>query len=170
MRRKHRYFSPLLFLIVLISLIGYFYYFKGVRFFLVPSSSMKPTLKARDYIITVKIKENLPQRRDICVFRNPINPDKYYVKRVMGLPGDSIEIHTGVLFRNGEYVSEPYLPENMFETTFLETVTVPKGSVLVLGDNRNESTDSRDWGPVPGENLVGKVVFIYNPSRIGFVR
>lgn len=143
----------------------YAFGYRGVRFFLVPSSSMEPTLYPSDYLITVK--EPAYKRGDIVVLRDPQDRESYIVKRIVGLPGDTIAIAAGALFINGKYASEPYIKEPM--ETELSPITVPEGEYFVLGDNRNNSEDSATWRRgIPIQDVIGKVRWIYNPiSRMG---
>ena len=143
----------------------YAFGFRNMRFFLVPSTSMEPTLYPSDYLVTL----NAPtyRRGDIVVLRDPKDPDSYLVKRIVGIPGDTIAIAAGALFINGKYASEPYIQEPM--QAEMGPVKVGEGEYFVLGDNRNQSEDSATWGRgVPAADIVGKVRFIYNPlSRMG---
>jgi len=132
----------------------------------VPSGSMLPTLQLEDVLISCQCvsPENV-EREDIITFypatdantEMGLNPQTTYVKRVIGLPGDTIEISDGILYVNGEAQLRSYTAD---ETTGDFTrVTVPENSFFVMGDNRNYSTDSRLIGFIPYENLRGKVVF-----------
>ena len=115
-----------------------------------------------------------PERGDIVVFDAPVNnASKPYIKRVIGLEGETVEIHDDHVFINGEQVDEPYLEG---AATFCsggadcEPVTVPEGHVFVLGDNRDNSQDSRAFGPVPLDAIIGKAWFTYWPfGEIGTV-
>jgi len=114
----------------------------------------------------------LPERGDIVVFRYP-NPDvnappKDYIKRVIGLPGDHISIEDGRVYVNGVYLNEPYIAEPPLSDY---ATRVPDDSLFVMGDNRNNSSDSRFWGPMPLTNLKGQAVFNYLPmNRISPIR
>ncbi|HHW70012.1 MAG TPA: signal peptidase I [Clostridiales bacterium] len=125
---------------------------------LVDGYSMFPTLHERDRIIVNKLAYRIstPKRGDIVIFRNPGNMKQNYIKRVIGVPGDRIEIRDGTVFVNGEAIQEDYIYESPL-TDFQEEV-VPKDTIFVLGDNRNFSKDSRDpsVGFVPLENVLGK--------------
>ncbi|MDD3243041.1 MAG: signal peptidase I [Eubacteriales bacterium] len=139
--------------------------------------SMQPTLYTGERVILSKITYRVaePQAGDIVVVkypesgRNP-NGKNFYIKRVVGVAGDVIAVKGGVLLRNGQAVEEPYLGE-MMGWDFPET-TVPAGSVFVMGDNRNNSTDSRsaEVGAIPLSHVVGKAYCIYWPlNRISSV-
>ncbi len=111
---------------------------------------------------------NEPTRGDVIVFKSPVEPEKEYIKRLIGLPGDTIAIHENQLYINGGAVDEPYLHEAM--TYDFEEWVVPEGMYFALGDNRNHSFDSHSWGGVPRANLVGNAFFRYWPlNRIGTI-
>ena len=154
--------------IVLVLLIGYFFGIRGMRFFMVPTSSMEPTLLRRDHIVSMTEKNH--QRGDVVVHRDPTEAGAYLVKRIVGLPGDVLSIEGGALFINGSYASEPYILEPM-QITLDPPVQVPEDQVWVLGDNRNASEDSINWGHgIWMDDVIGKVHYIYRPlSRIGSV-
>ncbi|UKS24674.1 signal peptidase I [Paenibacillus sp. HWE-109] len=127
----------------------------------VPTGSMLPTIQLKDELIVEKMKGLTDfSFGDIVVFWPPLagNKDRY-VKRLIGLPGDTIEIKDGSLIRNGQKVDEPYVKSAMTYT--FKQVTVPAGNYLFLGDNRNESYDSHMWPTpfVPEKDLIGKAVF-----------
>lgn len=163
-----RFVVSLFLAVMILSGSAYFFGVRGLRFFLVPSTSMEPTLRPSDYLITMK--ENTYRRGDICVIKDPKESGSYVVKRIVGLPGDTIAIAGGALFLNGKYASEPYIKEPM--EAALSPVTVPEGQYFVLGDNRNDSEDSLSWRRgIPHEDIVGKVRWIYSPlSRFGPVQ
>lgn len=111
---------------------------------------------------------NEPKRGDVVVFTSPVEPDKEYIKRLIGLPGDKISVQDAVLYLNGNAVDEPYLHEAM--TYDFPEMTVPEGMYFAMGDNRNHSFDSHNWGGVPRENLIGNAFFRYWPlTRIGII-
>ncbi len=102
-----------------------------------------------------------PRRGDVIVFRYPKDPSRDFVKRVIGLPGETVEIHRGAVKIDGEALDEPYLEER--DLSSLGPTLVPPESYFVMGDNRDGSSDSRHWGTVPLENIVGKVLVRYWP-------
>lgn len=104
-----------------------------------------------------------PSRGDIIVFRFPRDPSRDFIKRVVALPGEQVEIRAGVVYINGKKLNEPYVLEN--PTYSREISVVPPENYFVLGDNRNNSSDSHVWGPVPLENVVGKAWFSYWPWK-----
>lgn len=155
--------------LVLLFLIGAIFLFniKGIKFFLVPSDSMEPTLKRSDYIAGFSIEPSELRRGDIVVFSTGREGD-YYVKRVVGLPGETLMILNGFVYINGDRLDEPYVQNRGNEN--LGPLIIPKGRLFVMGDNRTDSLDSRWFGPVPTSHVEAKVSFIYNPvSRIGRV-
>ncbi len=131
---------------------------------IVNGSSMEPTLSNKQWLFSNKIIYHLssPKVGDIVVLYNPDhsnNPEeKYYVKRVVGLSGDVIEITEGKLYRNGELVLEPYT-DSIIEGEAKITVEVPQGMYYVMGDNRklNRSNDSRNFGPIEKKEIVGRI-------------
>lgn len=113
-----------------------------------------------------------PNRGDVIVFDPPVNSDKPYIKRVIGLPGDTIEIRDGAVWVNGIELEEPYLHGDTTDCQprACDPVVVPDDHVFVLGDNRSHSSDSRYFGPVPISNVVGKAWVTYWPiGHIGTV-
>ncbi|NLC42796.1 MAG: signal peptidase I [Clostridiales bacterium] len=128
---------------------------------LVVGGSMIPTLDDGDRVFVNKIGYIIgePELGDVVIFKTPEDGKTSYVKRVIGLPGDQVEIIDGIVYVNEESLSEPYISEQPFNDFALETV--PEGRIFVLGDNRNHSKDSRDYhvGFVPMDNLVGKAVW-----------
>ena len=138
---------------------------------LVPTPSMVPTLNVRDRLFVNKFvyRFTKPERGDIVVFKS-ITDDKDYVKRCIGLPGEKIEIKKGRVYINDERF---YLPgvKILRDYDFRDPVIVPENSYYVLGDNRSQSADSRYWGFVPEENLLGKALFTFWPlNRMRVIR
>ncbi|MBC9785550.1 signal peptidase I [Heliobacterium chlorum] len=131
----------------------------------IPSESMVPTLNVNDHLIVEKVTEKIVgfERGDIIVFKAPpqLAKDENLIKRVIGLPGDTVEIHNGKLYINNEVLDEPYVKVKMLQD--FKPFTVPENSLFVLGDNRNNSYDSRYWGVVPQETVIGKAVARYYP-------
>ncbi len=147
-----------LIVILALCLVGiYFFGFRGMRFFEVPSRSMEPTLLPGDHLVTLNATEY--GRGDIVVFEDA---DGYAVKRIIGVPGDDIAVVDGALFLNGAYASEPYIREPM--AYVLNKVRVPEGFVFLLGDNRNASDDDHLTRQAqPQHGIVGRVCFRYYP-------
>jgi len=128
----------------------------------VDGASMEPTLVTGEYVIVSRISYRLgsPQRGDIIVFHFPRDPKEEYIKRVIGLPGDEVEVRNGAVYVNGQPLDETYLKVKI---DYSGTWTVPAGQLFVLGDNRNNSSDSHDWGTVPMDYVVGKAILVYWP-------
>lgn len=131
----------------------------------VESVSMQPTLFAGNFVVVNKLAYRIgePERGDIIVFEYPPDPEQDpYIKRLVGLPGEHIKIMDGQVFINGVQIQEPYL---VVETQQGGEWTVPGDALFVMGDNRGNSSDSRSWGFVPLENVIGKAVLVYWPPE-----
>lgn len=124
--------------------------------------SMVPTLQDGEFVLVNKLAYRFgrPQRGDIIVFRSTTVADLDLVKRVIGLPGDVIEVRNDKVFLNGKALSESYINA---EPNYTGQWKVPAGMLFVLGDNRNDSSDSHQWGYLPQENIIGKALLIYWP-------
>ena len=99
---------------------------------------------------------------DVIVFRYPRDPDQEFIKRIIGLPGDRIRINNGEVYVNDERIEEPYIAA---APRYQSEWRVPDRSLFVLGDNRNNSSDSHSWGPVPMDYVIGKALFVYWPPE-----
>jgi signal peptidase I len=130
----------------------------------VDGSSMEPTLHSGEFMIVNKLAYRLgsPQIGDVVVFHFPGNPEQEYIKRIIGLPGDRVEIADGQVWVNGQPLDEPYVSA---PPAYVDQVTVPAGMLYVLGDNRNNSSDSHSWGPVALDQVVGKAILVYWPPE-----
>ncbi|MCE9646077.1 MAG: signal peptidase I [Chloroflexi bacterium] len=124
--------------------------------------SMRPTLEDGEFVLVSKMSYRFGQvdRGDIIVFHFPMNPEEELIKRVIGLPGDHISVQAGVVSVNGQMINEPYIAST---PTYSGEWDVSDGQLFVLGDNRNNSNDSKDWGLLPLDKVVGKAVVIYWP-------
>ncbi len=124
--------------------------------------SMLPTLHNGEFVLVNKLAYDTgtPTRGDIIVFRSTTTPDLDLIKRIMGIPGDKISIHNGQVIINGQTLSEPYI--NAIPN-YNGDWQVPDGYLFVLGDNRNNSSDSHLWGFLPEKNVIGKALVIYWP-------
>ncbi len=130
-------------------------------FYVVPSASMEPTLHPNDRIVAVASTAH--ERGQVVVVRDPVNREGFLVKRIVGMPGDRVEVFSKRLVVNGLPVNEPYLREPIDYQ--LPPTTLPEGEVFLLGDNRNESEDSHVWKHgVPVTDIVGVVRYIYSPG------
>ena len=127
--------------------------------------SMVPTLQDGEYILVSKLsyKTGTPARGDIIVFALPTDQRQDLIKRVIGLPGETISIHDGIVKVNGIPLTEPYIAQ---QPLYNDERTVPDGQLYVLGDNRNDSKDSHQWGLLPMENVIGKAILIYWPPPV----
>jgi signal peptidase I len=136
----------------------------------VQSISMEPTLHEGQYLIVNKMAYwfKSPQRGDIVVLDPPDHRSAIpYIKRVIGLPGEHVEVRDGRVWVDGVALNEPYVSG---PALYDEDVTLSVDEFLVLGDNRNNSSDSHVWGTLPGENIVGKTIFRYwPPDKLGFI-
>ena len=141
-----------------------------------PGNGMDPTiLKGEGFYVNVSFYKNSPLKRgDVVMFRYPANPKLEMVKRIVGLGGDLIKINDEKLLINNKFVAEPYLGRERAPSDApvfnYGPIKVPKGMVFVLGDNRSKSLDSRTWGFLPTDNILGKVISIYKSdqeNRIG---
>ncbi len=139
----------------------------------VEGTSMMPWLEDQERIFVNKFVYRYDEidRGDVVVFRFPLDTSKSYIKRVVGLPGDRVEILRGELYVNGELTPEPYLAERYRDHSSHPAIEVPEGHYYVLGDHRNTSNDSRTWGTVPHSFVTGKAVFAYWPlNRFGVLQ
>lgn len=129
---------------------------------LVEGYSMRPTLDNQERLIVNRLayRSELPERGDILVFHYPVDPDQDFIKRVIGLPGDDIMIDSGEVRVNGHVLVEPYIAG---APAYVGIWHVDENQIFVLGDNRNNSSDSHVWGAVPLDNVIGKAVFLYWP-------
>lgn len=127
----------------------------------IDGNSMNPTLLNGEYLIISNFAYMLdePERGDIIVFEHP-RSDLNLIKRVIGLPGDTIEVNSGQVSVNGVPLQEPYIQA---PPTYSSSWVVPADQYFVLGDNRNNSSDSHSWGFLPQENILGKALVVYWP-------
>jgi signal peptidase I len=129
----------------------------------IESISMLPTLRAGDFVIVSRVAYWIgsPGRGDVIIFHYPPDPDREpYIKRVIGLPGDTVRVTQGTVLVNDHALIEPYINA---DPSYEGVWTVPEGNLFVLGDNRNSSSDSHQWGMVPLENVIGKAEVVYWP-------
>lgn len=151
-------------LIVLMLLIAQ----STLQNFHIQGHSMEPTLHDQEYMIVNKAAYffRQPARGDIIVFRNPRNPHEDYVKRIIAIPGDVISISRSSIAVNGISLHETYVSRQNQQNAYSPLLlAVTPDHYFVLGDNRSNSSDSRQWGLVPRENIIGKAVLIYWPAR-----
>lgn len=169
--------------ILLAIVIAFFIRTFVIQAYKIPSGSMKPTLLIGDHILVSKFNYGIriplvrstlipvgtPRRGDIVVFIYPEDRSKDFIKRLIGLPGDTIEIRSKNILLNGlpwsdtrgVYVDTLIIPGSVQPRDNFGPATVPEGSLFVMGDNRDESYDSRFWGFVPMKDVLGKALIIY---------
>jgi signal peptidase I len=169
--------------IILAILIAFFIRTFVIQAYKIPSGSMKPTLQIGDHILVTKFNYGIklplirstvipvgaPRRGDIVVFIYPEDRSKDFIKRLIGLPGDTIEVRDKKILVNGlpwsdahgVHVDNLIIPGSVQPRDNFGPVTVPEGSLFVMGDNHDESYDSRFWGFVPMKDVLGKALIIY---------
>jgi signal peptidase I len=187
MEKKGRWITELIVIVIIVLLIRAFV----AQAYNIPSGSMKPTLLVGDFILVNKLvyRFSEPQRGDIVVFKYPIDPNIDFIKRIIALPGEEVEVRNNQVFINGKplplievgrgedngkrtVIYEEVLPEGkkhkvqfyedfLFSKRDFGPVVVPPNHYFVMGDNRDNSEDSRYWGFLPRENIVGKAFVIY---------
>lgn len=157
---------------VLIAMVVILFLYQPVK---VEGTSMMPALVDQERIFINKFVYRFGladvDRGDMVVFWFPQDPSKSYIKRVIGLPGDMIEVDRGAVYVNGRRLDEDYVPPEYRDQSSMPPRTVPPGEYFVLGDHRSSSNDSRSWGMVPRPYIYGKAVFVYwPPARMGALR
>lgn len=137
----------------------------------VDGRSMHPNLQDKEYVLTDKItyRRRSPERGEVIVFHAPPPYESDFIKRVVGLPGETVEINGGYVFINGKRLEEVYLPSSYVtnEKAFLREgvpYKIPQGYYIVFGDNRGFSSDSREWGPISEKAIVGRAWLVYWPA------
>jgi signal peptidase I len=165
-----RYWLRDLILSLLLAFIFVIFLYQPVQ---VEGTSMMPRLTNHERIFINKfIYRFRPiQRGDIVVFRFPLDPSKSYIKRVVGLPGETVSIRDGHAYIDGRVLNEPYVPPSFFDHQNYQPVKLSNDDFYVLGDHRDASNDSREWGPVTRDLIYGKAVFVYWPfNQFGLLR
>jgi len=130
--------------------------------FRVEGDSMQPNLHPEQYVLVDKVSYRLgqPRRGDIVVFQYPLATERDFIKRVIGLPGETVTVSGGAVSINGQPLTEPYIAA---PPTYNNTWTLAPEEYFVLGDNRNNSSDSHNWGPLHRKYLIGRAIFVYWP-------
>jgi signal peptidase I len=157
---------------VVLAIIVILFLYQPVK---VEGTSMMPTLDDQERIFINKFVYRLHfgkiDRGDTVVFWFPGDPTKSYIKRVIAVPGDRIEVDRGGVIVNGQTLVENYVPDEYRDQSSMTSRTVPQDEYFVLGDHRSSSNDSRAWGMVPRRYIYGKAVFIYWPlEKMGLLR
>ncbi len=152
------FLKTIIIIVILAALIRQFL----IQPFIVDGQSMEPNFHNNDYLITDKISYRLhaPQRGEAIIFHPPNKPSVNYLKRITGVPGDTIEVKNGEVFVNSKKIVEPYIDsgdKTKTPTNDEIKITLKSDEYFVLGDNRNHSSDSREIGPIPKENIVSRV-------------
>jgi signal peptidase I len=149
---------------LLLAALLYFAIDKVTARVTVDGYSMEPTMHNGSRVLVNRLAylSSEPQRGDIIVFHFPRNPKEEYIKRVIGLPGDHVRVSSSGVEINGQMLSEPYIAS---APRYQSEWTVPEDTLFVLGDNRNSSSDSHSWGPVPMDLVIGKAAVVYWPPK-----
>ncbi len=157
--------------VAIIILIAFFVRFYLIQPFVVEGSSMEPNFHNSQYLMVDKLSYRIhpPKRGDVVVFHPPNAPSLNYIKRIIALPGEQIEIKNGEIFINNARLAEPYIPAEKTLIRYSEAAnlkqTLGNDEYFVLGDNREHSSDSREWGSVPAANVIGRAWLVIFPLK-----
>ncbi len=169
LRLLHSWIRDLIFAL-LVSFFFILFLYQPVK---VEGGSMEPGLEDQERIFINKLvyRWESISRGDIVVFRYPLDRRKSFIKRVIALPGDRVRISYGHVYVNGRLIEEGYVPEEFLDAGSYPETTIPRNTYFVLGDHRNSSNDSREFGPIPRSDIYGKAVFGYWPvEKLGVLR
>lgn len=158
---------------VLIAVVVFFLLQIVVKNFRVTGESMMPTLSDGQFLLVDKLSYRFtePKRGEIIVFRYPRDPSEDYIKRIIGLPGETVRVAEGSVYIDGQILHEPYLQSQPTLAYRPLEIRLGEDEFFVLGDNRRYSSDSRTWGPVARRNIIGRAWFCYwPPPQWGFLR
>ncbi len=149
---------------ILLTVIIYFAVNFATGRFRIEGSSMEPSMHPDQYVLVDKISYMIgePKRGDVVVFNYPLATERDFIKRVIGLPGETITIRNGTVLVNGVPLAEPYIAA---PPAYENSWVLGPNQYLVLGDNRNSSSDSHSWGPLDRQFLIGRAVFVYWPPK-----
>ena len=176
LRKIYSFLIDTLETILLVGAVFLVIYIFLFRPFEVKGDSMYPNFEDGEYVLTslISLRFSEPKRGDVVVFKSPIEEDKDFIKRVIGVPGDTVSITDGNVYVNGNFSDDNKFLSDSVETnpgSFLReggAVTVPQGQYFVMGDNRPYSSDSREWGFVEKKKIIGISFFVYWPlSKLG---
>lgn len=172
-KRLGAFFLDVLEVIVFAVGIFFFVYLLIMRPHKIKGPSMSPNFPDSEYLLTEKVSyySRDPKRGDVVVFTPPVSQTDEYIKRVIALPGEKISLNGGKVYINGQQLQESYLSSTVytFGESFLgegEEYMVPNGEYFVLGDNREHSSDSRDFGPITKKEISGRAWVIYWPPSL----
>jgi signal peptidase I len=157
---------------IVLSLVIFLLIRQVVQNYRIESHSMEPNFYEEQFILVNKLAYRLgaPERGDVIVFHNPRNVNEDYIKRVIGLPGDTIEIHSQMVYINGIPLQEPYDLRPLHPATVFGPILIEPNHLFVMGDNRPNSKDSRDFGPLSEDLVVGQAwVHVWPLSTFGWV-
>ena len=164
---KRRRFVRELLEIMTLTLLMFLVLRFAVQNFRIDGPSMEPTLHNHEYILVDKAAYlfQAPERGDVIVFEYPFNPQLDYVKRIIAIPGDTVSVVGQRVAVDGVTLNEPYINKNDPSNPFppINKRIVGPNEYFVMGDNRGDSSDSREWGFVPSQNIIGKAAFVYWP-------
>ncbi len=169
LRREVRAWTRDLLLAIGLAMVIIIFLYQPVK---VEGTSMAPLLTDQERIFINKFVYRFEpiERGDVVVFWYPLDRSKSFIKRVVGLPGETVEVRQGRLYVNGKRLEEPYVPPQFTDGSTYAPVRVPAGEYFVMGDHRASSNDSRVFGPVPDRYIYGKAVFAYWPmDRFGLI-
>jgi len=150
--------------VILIAILAVIFYYTLGQFFVVKGVSMAPSFEDGQLLIVSKINHYLhpPQRGEVIVFYFPGTKKDKYIKRIIGVPGDHVQVKDNKAYLNGTELYEGYLAKNEL-TEGKADVKLQAGEYFVMGDNRDQSNDSRAWGPLPREKIIGQAVYLMYP-------
>ena len=162
LRRELRSWGRDLVIALSLAIVIIIFFYQPVK---VEGTSMMPLISDQERIFINKFVYRFEPigRGDVVVFWYPLDRSKSFIKRVVGLPGDTVEIREGQVYLNGVLLQEPYIPPESDDFGTYSPTHVPKGEYFVMGDHRTSSNDSRIFGPVPRKFIYGKAVFAYWP-------
>lgn len=164
--KKKPFFREITEVVVLAVIAAIFLKTFIIEMYWVPSESMVPTIVVKDRVVVTKFNYwfREPEHGEVVVFQSPTEENKNLIKRLIGVPGDTVEFKDNSLYINGEKVDEPYLSDEAFSVDY-GPITLPEKMYFMCGDNRQHSLDSRSWGFVSEDLLIGKGVAVYWPVQ-----
>jgi signal peptidase I len=162
LRRELRSWGRDLVIALSLAVVIIIFFYQPVK---VEGTSMTPLISDQERIFINKFVYRFEpiERGDVVVFWYPLDRSKSFIKRVVGLPDDMVEIREGQVYVNGKLLPEPYVPPESADLGTLSPTRIPQGEYFVMGDHRTSSNDSRIFGPVPRNFIYGKAVFAYWP-------